>query len=178
MTSVCNWSTPRVSGCQKGGRDRAGRRSGRPAATSQATVLRLGSHRNERHPRRWRGTRQRCGRRRERRTERRAGRTRASERAACHCQPRQCNGTWRGTFIPPGPGDSENWQAALERAPELEPAFRRVADGLASRLDIARVDRLRMLGNGVVPLQAAYAVRTLATRLAAAAPPAQLALFG
>lgn len=34
------------------------------------------------------------------------------------------------------------------------------------RLDIARVDRLRMLGNGVVPLQAAYAVRTLATRLA------------
>lgn len=42
-----------------------------------------------------------------------------------------------------------------------------MADGLASRLDIARVGRLRMLGNGVVSLQAAYALRTLATRLAA-----------
>lgn len=73
---------------------------------------------------------------------------------------------WPSTF-PPGPSDRENWKAALERAPELEPAFRRVADGLASRLDIARVDRLRMLGNGVVPLEAAYALRTLITRLAA-----------
>lgn len=71
-----------------------------------------------------------------------------------------------GYLFPPGPGDRENWQAALERAPELKPAFRRVADGLASRLDVGRVDRLRMLGNGVVPLQAAYAIRTLATRLA------------
>ncbi|WP_188825064.1 DNA cytosine methyltransferase [Brucella endophytica] len=75
-------------------------------------------------------------------------------------------GTSVGLF-PPGPSDSENWQSILERAPELEPAFRRVADGLASRLDIGRVDRLRMLGNGVVPLQAAYAVRVLAIRLAA-----------
>lgn len=39
--------------------------------------------------------------------------------------------------------------------------LRRMADGVASR-----VDELRMLGNGVVPLEAAYAVRTLATRLA------------
>lgn len=70
-----------------------------------------------------------------------------------------------GAF-PPGPHDGENWLRVLARAPELEPAFRRVADGLASRLDLARVDRLRLLGNGVVPLQAGYALRTLATRLA------------
>lgn len=69
-------------------------------------------------------------------------------------------------LFPAGPSDISSWRDTLDRAPELEPAFRRVADGLASRLDTARVDRLRMLGNGVVPLQAAYAVRTLATRLA------------
>ncbi|TLX12122.1 DNA cytosine methyltransferase [Rhizobium sp. MHM7A] len=71
------------------------------------------------------------------------------------------------SLFPPGPDDSEGWRTTLSIAPELEPAFRRVADGLASRLDIGRVDRLRMLGNGVVPLQAAYALRTLVTRLAA-----------
>lgn len=70
-------------------------------------------------------------------------------------------------IFPPGPGSIDEWRAVIGRAPELEPSFCRVADGLASRLDIARVDRLRMLGNGVVPLQAAYALRTLAARLAA-----------
>ncbi len=70
-----------------------------------------------------------------------------------------------GLFAP-GPSDLSSWAGILASAPELEPAFRRVANGLASRLDVARVDRLRMLGNGVVPLEAAYAVRTLAVRLA------------
>lgn len=76
---------------------------------------------------------------------------------------------WSGgsALFPPGPNDIDGWRSALSSAPELEPAFRRVADGLASRMDIGRVDRLRMLGNGVVPLQAAYALRTLVTRLAA-----------
>lgn len=67
----------------------------------------------------------------------------------------------RGPLFPPGPGSVDEWQSILQRAPELEPAVRRMADGLAGR-----VDPLRMLGNGVVPLQAAYAIRTLATRLA------------
>jgi DNA (cytosine-5)-methyltransferase 1 len=57
---------------------------------------------------------------------------------------------------------SSEWRDVIARAPELEPAVRRMADGVA-----ARVDRLRMLGNGVVPLEGAYALRTLATRLAA-----------
>ena len=80
------------------------------------------------------------------------------------------DGYGEGYLFPPGPSDISSWRSVLERAPELEPAFRRVADGLASRLDIARVDRLRMLGNGVVPLEAAYAFRTLAFGL----PPAPI----
>lgn len=67
----------------------------------------------------------------------------------------------RPSLFPPGPAYLDAWREIIARAPELEPAVRRVADGMASR-----VDSLRMLGNGVVPLQAAYAIRTLATRLA------------
>jgi len=50
---------------------------------------------------------------------------------------------------------------AFAAAPELEPALCRVVDGLAAGLDNARIDRLRMLGNGVVPLAAGYALRAL-----------------
>ena len=60
----------------------------------------------------------------------------------------------------PGPADPR-WPAILESAPHLEPAVRRVADGLAYR-----VDRLRLTGNGVFPLAAAYAYRTLSALLA------------
>mgnify|MGYP000033995807 CR=1 FL=1 len=59
--------------------------------------------------------------------------------------------------FPPGPQDGEGWQFFLRLAPDLEPAICRNADGLANR-----VDRLRLCGNGVVPLAAAYALRTLA----------------
>lgn len=70
-------------------------------------------------------------------------------------------------LFPPGPGDLAGWRAVLERAPELEPAVRKLADGLAAGMDNTRIDELRLLGNGVVPLQAAHAIRTLAARLAA-----------
>jgi DNA (cytosine-5)-methyltransferase 1 len=63
---------------------------------------------------------------------------------------------------PPGPGDADGWERYLRCAPDLEPAVRRGADGLAHR-----VDRLRLCGNGVVPLVAAHALRTLAAELLA-----------
>jgi len=61
--------------------------------------------------------------------------------------------------FPPGPDDLAGWQEYLRSAPQLEPSVRRGADGLANR-----VDRLRLCGNGVVPLVAAHAFRILAAR--------------
>jgi DNA (cytosine-5)-methyltransferase 1 len=61
---------------------------------------------------------------------------------------------------PPGPDDREGWRRVLEVRPDLEPAVRRVADGLANR-----VDRLRLCGNGVVPHQAELAWKTLYRRI-------------
>lgn len=63
---------------------------------------------------------------------------------------------------PPRPNDIDGWRDLLAARPEVEPAVRGNAHGLASR-----VDELRMLGNGVVPLEAAHALRTLAFRLSA-----------
>ena len=63
---------------------------------------------------------------------------------------------------PPGPGDADGWERYLRAAPDLKPAVRRGSDGLAHR-----VDRLRLCGNGVVPLVAAHALRTLAAELLA-----------
>ncbi len=98
--------------------------------------------------------------------------------------PALCGGT--GIF-PPGPGDTGGWSAVLDHAPDFAPAasprdlkraadhyatlvasgcmaeaeaqsrLRRMADGLAGR-----PRALRVLGNGVVPLAAAYAWRSLA----------------
>lgn len=62
--------------------------------------------------------------------------------------------------FPPGPGHFEEWTALLRRTPDLQPALRGVSDGVADILD-----RLRLCGNGVVPLAAAYAFVTLFSRL-------------
>jgi len=74
-----------------------------------------------------------------------------------------------GTDIPlwpPGPCERERWAAILASRPDLAPAIEsklcRVANGLALHRD----QRLRLLGNGVVPLQAAHAFCALAAELA------------
>jgi DNA (cytosine-5)-methyltransferase 1 len=59
---------------------------------------------------------------------------------------------------PPGPGDRPGWERWIAQAGP-EPAVRRDADGLASRLD-----RLHTIGNGVVPVVAAAAFVRLARR--------------
>ena len=70
------------------------------------------------------------------------------------CQHAGEQPTW-----PPSPEDRDGWRRSLRCAPDLEPAVRRGVDGLAHR-----VDRLRLCGNGVVPLVAAHAWRTLKAR--------------
>ena len=75
--------------------------------------------------------------------------------------PRLRSGTVDGCLgiFPPAPRDP-GWRAILLARPDLAPAVkprvRRMAYGLA-----ARVDRIRQCGNGVVPLQAAYAFASL-----------------
>lgn len=66
---------------------------------------------------------------------------------------------------PPSPQSNE-W---FTERPTLEPAICRVVDGLDTRLDRSiysnRVERLRAVGNGVVPITAALAFTTLAEEL-------------
>lgn len=61
---------------------------------------------------------------------------------------------------PPGPADDAQWRQW--NGPQ--PAIRRDADGLASRM-VSRVDELRLCGGGVVPQQAAYAFNLLRERV-------------
>ncbi|MBX9601240.1 MAG: DNA cytosine methyltransferase [Bryobacteraceae bacterium] len=67
-----------------------------------------------------------------------------------------------GLVFPPGPEDMRGWAAALAAEPTIEPAVRGSADGAS-----VRVDRLRALGNAVVPVVAAHAFRTLRRALGA-----------
>jgi DNA (cytosine-5)-methyltransferase 1 len=73
-------------------------------------------------------------------------------------------------FPPPRDHGHPGWAWIAEHRPDLwpnaEPDVRRMADGVAYRLDR---DRLRVIGNGVVPLVAAYAWRVLAARAKAPA---------
>lgn len=73
--------------------------------------------------------------------------------------------------LPDGHGDSEDifpphpdafaaWERTLRTSLGLQPAVPRSADGLANRLD-----RYRLAGNGVCPLAAAYAIRSLAAAI-------------
>ena len=76
--------------------------------------------------------------------------------------------TVRGLF-PPKPSSTDEWAYLLDQMPETEPAICRMADGMAGLVEPPallghRGPRLRLLGNGVVPLVAAYAFRALAAR--------------
>ena len=65
---------------------------------------------------------------------------------------------FRMPFFAPRP-NSQDWPKILSKHPEVEPAVCGVVDGLA----LGHSDSLRLTGNGVVPLQAAFAFVTLAS---------------
>lgn len=66
------------------------------------------------------------------------------------------HGPGQGLF-PPDAGDFASWDIWLAAQPGLQPALAGADDGLAHKLE-----RYRLAGNGVVPLEAAYAMATLA----------------
>jgi DNA (cytosine-5)-methyltransferase 1 len=77
-----------------------------------------------------------------------ADESRSQGRRLCGVQRAHERAPW-----PPGPADAVGWREYLARRPGTEPAICRGTDGLADRLD-----RLRLLGNGVVPEQATFAI--------------------
>jgi len=60
--------------------------------------------------------------------------------------------SYRRSPWPPSPENDDAWEAVRKNEPSLEPAIRRMVDG-----DASQMDRLRLLGNGVVPVAAAMA---------------------
>lgn len=79
----------------------------------------------------------------------------------------------RFPLFPPFDGDHDGWRELLAGSPHLEPAIRRNAHGAAVGVDGRPVtawnDRIRVIGNGVVPLAAAVAFLRLRDRLNGAA---------
>lgn len=67
--------------------------------------------------------------------------------------------TDRPSLWPPGPSDHEAWERV---PPEAQPAIRGMAHGPAHGVE--RAARLRALGNGIVPLAGAVALRSLVRR--------------
>jgi DNA (cytosine-5)-methyltransferase 1 len=81
----------------------------------------------------------------------------AEQRASGVCEP-----AGEGLpLAPPGPGDIEAWKRVIadypHLAPSAEPGLRVLVDGMAYVVDELRIDRIRLGGNGVHPLAAAYA---------------------
>ena len=66
---------------------------------------------------------------------------------------------------PPGPADSAGWSQLPDDLFPVEPYIRGVADGVDKGLDLSPIDRIRILGNGVVPQQAALAMYMLSSVL-------------
>lgn len=70
---------------------------------------------------------------------------------------------------PPSPSDTAGWGETLRQDKTVEPAICRVVDGVDTRMDSSvyayRIDRLRAVGNGVVPITAATAFAVLYRKL-------------
>ena len=64
-------------------------------------------------------------------------------------------------LYPPVPNDQDGWAYMLSIMPEAQPTFCRMVDGATTGVE----QRLRALGNGVVPAMAAVAFRTLAKKV-------------
>ena len=87
----------------------------------------------------------------------------------CDTQPKQPAAPGTGLpLFPPCRNDYDGWQRAGQMRPDLwpavEPGVRLLADGPPVLVDEYRVEQLRCIGNGVVPLCAAFAFIALAWR--------------